>query len=94
MNELLIKVLKKLSSQYGKDPSKQWKKRAMNKAITSLKDADFEIKTGYFLSQQEEWDLNKKLKEIKNQESDRSSQSSSLTSRLILLSNLNSCGCC
>ena len=46
MNELLIKVLKKLSSQYGKDPSKQWKKRAMNKAITSLKDADFEIKTG------------------------------------------------
>ena len=61
---------------------------------TEVRSHDFEIKTGYFLSQQEEWDLNKKLKEIKNQESDRSSQSSSLTSRLILPSNLNSCGCC
>ena len=55
---------------------------------------NFEIRTGYFLSQQEESDLNKKLKEVKNLEGARPSHSPSLTSRLILPSNLNSCGCC
>jgi len=46
MNETIMKVLKKLSTQYGKDPSKRWKQRAMKKAIVSLKDADFKIKSG------------------------------------------------
>ena len=55
---------------------------------------NFEIRTGYFLSQQEEWGLNKKLKEVKNLEGTRTSQSPSLTSSLILPSSLNSCGCC
>ena len=61
---------------------------------TEVNHHNFEIRTGYFLSQQEEWDLNKKLKEVKNLEGTRSSQSPSLTSSLILPSSLNSCGCC
>jgi hypothetical protein len=61
---------------------------------TEVKNHNFEIMTGYFLSQQEEEDLNKRLKEVKNLGGKRSSHSSGLSSRLVLPSNLNSCGCC
>ena len=61
---------------------------------TEVNHHNFVIRTGYFLSQQEEWGLNKKLKEVKNLEGTRSSHSPRLTSSLILPSNLNSCGCC
>ena len=33
---------------------------------TEVNHHNFVIRTGYFLSQQEEWGLNKKLKEVKN----------------------------
>ena len=61
---------------------------------TEVRNHNFEIRTGYYLTKQEEQDLNKKLKDIQKPETERSNQSSGLTSRLILPSNLNSCGCC
>ena len=61
---------------------------------TEVSRHNFEIRTGYYLSRQEERDLNKKLKEFKSVEENIASQSSGLTPRLILPSNLNSCGCC
>ena len=61
---------------------------------TEVRNHNFEIRTGYFLSRQEEEGLNRRLKEVKNQEGGTSGQSSSSSSRLVLPSNLNSCGCC
>ncbi len=61
---------------------------------TEIKKHKFLIRTGYYLSKEQELNLNKKLQEFKNEESDRASQSSSLTSRFILPSTLNSCSCC
>mgnify|MGYP001390542334 FL=1 len=61
---------------------------------TEVRNHNFEIRTGYFLSRQEKEDLNKRLKEVKSQEGGTSGQSSSSSSRLVLPSNLNSCGCC
>jgi len=61
---------------------------------TEVRNHNFEIRTGYYLTKQEEQDLSKKLNDIQKPEMERSNQSSGLTSRLILPSNLNSCGCC
>ena len=61
---------------------------------TEVRNHNFEIRTGYYLTKQEEQHLNKKLNDIQKPEMERSNKSSGLTSRLILPSNLNSCGCC
>ena len=45
-NEHLIKTLKKLSKQYRSDSSLRWKKKALDKAIYSLKHHDEEINSG------------------------------------------------
>ena len=62
--------------------------------IREIRNHNFEIRTGYYLTKQEEQDLSKKLNDIQKPEMERSNQSSGITSRLILPSNLNSCGCC
>ena len=55
---------------------------------------NFEITTGYYLSKLEEQDLNKKLKEYNNPNNENLISSSKVNSKLILPTNLNSCGCC
>ena len=61
---------------------------------TKVTHHNFEITTGYYLSKLEEQDLNKKLKECNNSNSEKLSSSSKVNSKLILPTNLNSCGCC
>ena len=45
MNKLIIETLLKQLSLYRKDKSKKWKSIALQKAITSIKNIDFEIKS-------------------------------------------------
>jgi hypothetical protein len=61
---------------------------------TEVANHNFEITTGYYLSKLEEQDLNKKLKEYNNPNNENLSSSSKVNSKLILPTNLNSCGCC
>ena len=61
---------------------------------TNVRKHNFEIDTGYYLSQEEKQVLNKKLKESKGQEKNEPRNSSGLTSRLVLPTSLNTCSCC
>ena len=61
---------------------------------TEVANHNFEITTGYYLSKLEEQDLNKKLREYNNPNNENLSSSSKVNSKLILPTNLNSCGCC
>jgi hypothetical protein len=62
---------------------------------TDIRHHEFEIETGYFLSKEEKQALNQKLiiSDQVKQNSKRQS-SSEMSSKIILPSNLNSCGCC
>ena len=61
---------------------------------TQVRKHKFEIQTGFYLSKSEEQNLNKKLKERKAPQENRINKPPSASSRIILTSNLNSCGCC
>lgn len=61
---------------------------------TEIRKHEFEIRTGFFLSRAEEQNLNKKLKEQSAPQENRINKPSTASSKIILSSNLNSCGCC
>ena len=61
---------------------------------TDINQHNFEIKTGYILSQEKKYDLSKKLKQLDISQIKKSDNSDAASSRLVLPTSKNLCGCC
>ena len=61
---------------------------------TDINQHNFEIKTGYILSKEKKYDLNKKLKLSDKSQIKKSNNLEATSSRLVLPTSKNLCGCC
>jgi len=61
---------------------------------TDINQHNFEIRTGYFLSKEKKYDLSKKLKLSDKSQIKKSDNLKATSSRLVLPTSKNLCGCC